>query len=310
MSLRPHFLRPSLLCTFALALPAGASAAVSDMVLRVTVRSANQEATADVPITAALYEAESNWVDWTLGGSRPLELGSVGATILDASVTVSAGSEPNVDFSFSILAGDEDIVCEVRTLWLGFLPPDAGAASGRATASISVTDLDGNGASLIGLGPPGSGVFRATLDNGGRLFSQLISQVMVGPNGTASGSQNDPIVGYRMISGTFEQMDSRLAFRLSRNDLASATTTFELRNVPDFQLFSDADMNCDAQLTVSDIAGFISALFDPSQYDEDYPACSAQLADVDGNGVVTVSDIAAFVQELASAAAPAPTSGR
>lgn len=58
------------------------------------------------------------------------------------------------------------------------------------------------------------------------------------------------------------------------------------------------DMNCDGVLSVGDIAGFVLALTDPAGYAAQYPNCSVQRADMDGNGQVSVSDIGLFVQTL------------
>ena len=59
------------------------------------------------------------------------------------------------------------------------------------------------------------------------------------------------------------------------------------------------DMNCDATVSVSDIAGFVAALTDPLQYDVQFPDCARERADVNADGVITVGDIAPFVRLLA-----------
>lgn len=295
--------------TLVLAVATPAMANVSDVVLRVNVRTAGgAEASTDIPLSAATFDAETNFLGWSLDSSARLAEAGTGvslATILNASVTVAGGLNPNVELNCSVLAGTEDVICEVQALWLGFDAPAPASARGRATAAISVSDVDGNGATLRGLGTPGSGAFRATLDGGARNFTQLVAQVIVGSGGTAAGYQSDPAVGFRAISGTFAQMDSRLAFTLTRNDLASATTTYEVRDISEFQLFGDADLNCDANVTVSDITAFLSAITGAADYETHFPDCNAALADVDGNGVVSVGDIAAFVGVLIDAPAPA-----
>lgn len=58
------------------------------------------------------------------------------------------------------------------------------------------------------------------------------------------------------------------------------------------------DMNCDGTLTVSDIAGFVLALTDPTGYADQFPGCDINNGDISGDNVVTVSDIGPFVALL------------
>jgi hypothetical protein len=58
------------------------------------------------------------------------------------------------------------------------------------------------------------------------------------------------------------------------------------------------DMNCDGQLSVSDISGFVLALTDPAGYAAAFPDCDVDNADVNQDGTISVSDIAGFVSLL------------
>lgn len=62
------------------------------------------------------------------------------------------------------------------------------------------------------------------------------------------------------------------------------------------------DMNCDGAVTVSDIAGFVIALTNPTLYAQTYPMCNINNADANGDHAVTVSDIGPFVTLLTSMA--------
>ncbi|MGE3181325.1 MAG: pectate lyase [Phycisphaerae bacterium] len=60
----------------------------------------------------------------------------------------------------------------------------------------------------------------------------------------------------------------------------------------------DGDMNCDDQVTVGDLSGFLEALLDPSHYQDLYPGCDIAAADANHDGVISVSDIGPFVAAL------------
>ncbi len=55
------------------------------------------------------------------------------------------------------------------------------------------------------------------------------------------------------------------------------------------------DMNCDGQVTVGDINGFVLALTDPQGYQDQFPDCDLLNADCSGDQQVTVGDINCFV---------------
>lgn len=60
------------------------------------------------------------------------------------------------------------------------------------------------------------------------------------------------------------------------------------------------DMNCDGVVSVTDIAGFVLALTNPSGYAAQFPSCDILNADLNENGAVSVGDIARFVEVLTS----------
>ncbi|MDX2200758.1 MAG: right-handed parallel beta-helix repeat-containing protein [Phycisphaerae bacterium] len=58
------------------------------------------------------------------------------------------------------------------------------------------------------------------------------------------------------------------------------------------------DVNCDAVISVGDIAAFVLALTDPLQYPIAIPGCSLLRADLNCDGLVSVGDIGGFVALL------------
>jgi hypothetical protein len=58
------------------------------------------------------------------------------------------------------------------------------------------------------------------------------------------------------------------------------------------------DINCDGEITVSDIAPMVLALTQPDQFPIQFPNCEFFDADINGDGIISVNDIAPFVALL------------
>jgi hypothetical protein len=307
MNTSARSLRPIVFTMLAgLGLPSSARAV--DPTALVTVRAtsaAGHTGTYQVLLNSVNYNADLNRVVWqrtTPTAISDAQNGTLVATL--QSVAVSVMNTTVINLNCTLRAGATPVVCEIDSILLMFPPQEPGSLTGRATASVSVTDLDGDGARVAGIGPPGTGAFIAELEGAGANFSQLVAEVTVGPFGTAAATQTDPSIGFRSLSAGPSGMASRLIFELSANDMAAATTSFELRNVVGFQLFEDGDLNCDRVIGLADIGAFTLALSDPDGYDAQYSNCNLMYADMNLDDTVTVSDIGAFVSRLLAEAAP------
>ncbi len=64
------------------------------------------------------------------------------------------------------------------------------------------------------------------------------------------------------------------------------------------------DMNCDGLVDSLDIAAFVVAVLDPTQYEQTYPTCSLATGDLNGDGTVDLQDTEAFIQCLLSGGCP------
>jgi hypothetical protein len=64
-------------------------------------------------------------------------------------------------------------------------------------------------------------------------------------------------------------------------------------------LWAHGDMNCDAQVSFSDINPFVLALSSPAAYATQYPQCDILNGDINGDGLVGFADINPFVALLA-----------
>lgn len=62
--------------------------------------------------------------------------------------------------------------------------------------------------------------------------------------------------------------------------------------------YSDGDMNCDHEIGVGDIAGFVLAIVDSGEYAQQYQQCDYGLGDLNHDGAVSVGDIGLFAQKI------------
>jgi hypothetical protein len=117
-----------------------------------------------------------------------------------------------------------------RTGQLSFGSIAGDLAEGRATASFSLTDLDGDGAQMLGLGGVGMGAYRAYFNGvapDGTLFAHLVALISVS-GGTASASQREPTFGYREMGSAVGDMSAEVAFTLTAYDRLTASTLFDI----------------------------------------------------------------------------------
>jgi len=62
--------------------------------------------------------------------------------------------------------------------------------------------------------------------------------------------------------------------------------------------YQPGDMNCDGSINAFDIDGFVLALSNPTEYQQQYPNCNYMLGDINGDGAVNAFDIDPFVDLL------------
>lgn len=277
-----------------------AQAAISRVVFEVSATSSAGSAVQSFDLDATSFAATTNELAWELGDVIAFRDGTTGAVVGELrSATVLLDGEPNIEIDCEFVGGDLDTTFRVSSMKIFFEDTESGAGSlsCRARAAFTVIDQDGNGAFLRGDGPPGTGAFQARFNDGATTFASLVANIQTSAGGTAAGFQNYPPFGYQPLTNSINEMSSEIAFVLSANDRATATTIFDLRGA-EFQLFTDGDLNCDAQLGANDITGFVLALTDSASYDHAFPECARTLADVDQDDVVSLTDIAAFIDRI------------
>ncbi len=134
-------------------------------------------------------------------------------------------ADPVIALGFLVTAGGSATNFTITSALLNFPAFDANA---RASAAITVTDLDGNGATVTG-NLAGSKAYRAMLNGGiaaGTQFASLVDPAAAGTYDSSISSHSNPAgPGYIAVGNTFD-MQSQFAFSLSANDQASGTSVF------------------------------------------------------------------------------------
>lgn len=206
---------------------------ISDLALVVEATNGAGHGTFEVSLDELEWnEVEGSW-GWSLG--MPVQImnevspRAVVAELQAATVAlVDTGIDKLVNLSFSVQAGEDDTLFEVSSALLSFGTVDP--AEGLASASYSVTDVDGDAATLTGSAPNGGAYL--TQYNGfvpnGTTFAELLRDPIVAPaQGSITDFEMDPMGGgFRPIDDPVSDMSAQVLFSLTANDLASGTTNY------------------------------------------------------------------------------------
>lgn len=121
----------------------------SGSMFHLVVTNVNGTGTVDIPITSGTWDAANVNYRWTRSTSLQVvdpSNGAVVATLINADVTVKTGSVSEIQFNFGVLAGTSETTFQVDSPRSVFRRVPATAATGRATCSFTVTDINGDGA--------------------------------------------------------------------------------------------------------------------------------------------------------------------
>ncbi|MGE0478951.1 MAG: hypothetical protein AB7Q17_00640 [Phycisphaerae bacterium] len=213
------------------AAPRAVATALEDEALSIEAVSALGAATLHVTAAEMNWDAAGRRLFWSTT-SRALVDAQSGATIATLTLaSLSLRQCSRVDLSLAVDAGAADAVITVRTGRLSFDTIAAADATARATASVSISDRNSNGAVLAGVGAPGTPVYRARVNGGpdhGALFSGLVGALQAGAGGNASAYQADPQTGFRAVGAPVSDVAVELVFSLSAGDRGSASTVFDV----------------------------------------------------------------------------------
>jgi hypothetical protein len=225
------------LAAFALIAAAGsASADISSTVFSITAtldNGAGPSYTFDVDYNPSNHDGNGNFL-WSLGDAVDiLDDNDQSVFRLDgASIRIENSREGGfpsqlVALNFQVLAGAQNTVFSVDSAVLSFAAISNSA--GRASAAVSVTDLNGDGATYT---PQGAGAY-GSFYNGANNFQNLIgAPVVAAALSTATTNEAFPGVGFSNIGTPLTDISSDWNFTLSAGDLASGTSEFEIIPAP------------------------------------------------------------------------------
>jgi MYXO-CTERM domain-containing protein len=218
-------------------LAAAAHAGITDPGLTFTATNANGTGTLSVPLASGAPLPGGGW-QWVLTGP-PLNIMSPGNVVLG---TVSQGSITMNDnggivaITFAATAGGAATNFQVNSALVSFSP--VGNPQARASAGLTVTDNNGDGASVTGNRPGGThySAHYNGLAPAGSAFANLIAGPLVEPNafGSEASSQSFPAApgAFSTIVGSVQSMSAAWDFTLTAGDQASGTSVFVIIPAP------------------------------------------------------------------------------
>ncbi|MBL8762187.1 MAG: hypothetical protein JNL50_12885 [Phycisphaerae bacterium] len=205
-----------------------ASAEIVGSALRITVTSQTMgEGTFEVSEEQGSWSGDT-WT-WRSGSEGIAIKNASGQTLATLSnTTMRYINDPVVSLSFSLQAGGSGIVASIAS---GLLSFPTILAEGKSSAGVTVTDSDGDGATMTGMA--GGGEMYSAHYNGylgaGTMFSSHGGASLVAAawdSNVASGS-----LGFLPI-GNVSDMSSQFAFSLTANDQASGTSVWVTQEIP------------------------------------------------------------------------------
>lgn len=213
----------------ALLLTAAATAGIEGRAITVIAHNA-----VDGAGMVTIKESDGTWdadhQNWTWNSTDPLEIRSSSGHVVGSLENCRFGfiADPVVTLFFDVTAGNALTSFTIASGVLSF--PTINNGQAKATSAITVTDNNGNGATMTGLESGGS-MYRAAYNGQpGTTFALLNSgPVTVGAWDTTA--SNDAL-GFQLVPGAVSDMWAEYSFKLTANDSASATSTFTLLPTP------------------------------------------------------------------------------
>jgi hypothetical protein len=191
--------------------------------IRITATDGTDVGSSEFAITAP---DAGNWFEWTLDGGRDI-VGNNGNVLGSIDyLKFKVLDDPATSVEFHVVAGSSattfNIVADSATTFDPIINPEA-----YASAGISLTDRNQNGAAITGLYDGGK-VYQA-LYNDSSVYANLVDSFTAGARKTVTQSEDRPIAGgTEIIEDTLFSIDSSFHFTLSANDSASGTSYFEV----------------------------------------------------------------------------------
>ncbi len=212
----------------ACAILASASRARAEVVGQITVTATQQNLTDSFTFA---WQTSDDPATYLL--SAPEELRD-GTTLLGTikSLQVDIDQDPGVQLKFAVDANASLTTFTITSSTVSFSPLVNPLAF--ASAGVTVTDNDSDGATVTGL-EPGAKAYRAFY-NGSTDWAYLVAPVVAGTDTTNTVNDRQPAGNGRLpIINTVSSITSEFKFTLTANDSASGTSRFDVQgnNVPE-----------------------------------------------------------------------------
>ncbi len=213
--------------------PSEARADFAPIVVDIHAQSASGEGRFQVLFEAGHYDQQTGIFQWSLGEPLVLRDETTAMPLVTfQGLEVWYREDPEVSLSFGIVNGPAETSITIATGLLSF--PDIKDAVGRATAVMALTDLDGNGGLLRGLGPLG-GAYLAQYNGAvpaGTTFGEFIGLLVAPSGGSILAQVSIPAGGLLDIPDVVSDMSAQFAFRLSANDMVTVQSHYQIIPVP------------------------------------------------------------------------------
>jgi hypothetical protein len=204
--------------------PAAACPMTSTSLTGITIRVSDGQDAGEMTWLLQPSQTDGDRYGWSL--SEPVAIMSGGrilATVTALGVDIDV--DPQVDLKFAVTAGTS---AQRVTISSAVVPFSAIASPlAYATAAVTVTDNDANGATLTGV-YTGSKAYRASYNAAPVDWAYLVDPVTVAPDFSGIGMQRQPATGRLVIPATLTSIQSEFDFWLSANDQASGTSRFDV----------------------------------------------------------------------------------
>ncbi|MCC7390133.1 MAG: hypothetical protein IT431_15340 [Phycisphaerales bacterium] len=206
-------------------LAGGASADLTNEVFVLSAQVGGQNGSFMATLEDGYFDNDGNFF-WTLDSEIEIQgdNGDVLATLSGASLIVM--QDPVISMNFNVQAANQNTIFSVHSGLLSFA--QIASPIGAASAGVTVTDINGNGATLS---PDGSSIYASQYNgnypNGTPFADLLNSAVSAGAFQTGSASDEYPGGGnFVSIGVPVDSMSAAWTFTLSPYDVASGTSTF------------------------------------------------------------------------------------
>jgi len=223
----------SLVTAGVLGIASAATGEISDPVFSITATNANGTGTTTFGVDEGQWDGDTFSFElndayeiWNEAGTALLaEVKSISTTVIE---------DPVVEINFNVVAANMETAFMVDSTLLSF--PALNAPTGKATAGITITDQNGDGASLTGDLGDGN-AYRAVVNGSpgvGDDVATLVGDFSAGSfsSNTSNGAFDDGNGGFVALSGPISSISAQFQFTVSPFDAASGTSVFTVVPAP------------------------------------------------------------------------------